>query len=147
MIEIVELPELIAIGIEVRERWEELPRAVPAAWERLFEAGTGANSFLEVSLGRKEGVYTELVGFLAASRTDVPGGMIRMVIPAQRYLRTMHDGPLEGIATGFGSLYQYAEATRLPATDFKLDFGYLPGLPAGRHELHVALAPEILRLG
>jgi hypothetical protein len=28
----------------------------------------------------------------------------------------------------------------------KLDFGYLPGLPEGKHELHVALAPQPLRL-
>ena len=39
-----------------------------------------------------------------------------------------------------------AAVHELEATDFKLDFGYHPGLPPGRHELHVALAPERLRL-
>jgi hypothetical protein len=34
----------------------------------------------------------------------------------------------------------------LKATDLKLDFGYLPGLPDGRHELHVGLAAEPMLL-
>jgi predicted transcriptional regulator YdeE len=146
MIEIIELPELVAIGIEVQASWEELQREVPAAWERLFAAETDATSFLEVSLGRTAGIYRELLGFLAAARTRTPEGMSRVVIPAQRYVRLIHDGPLEDIAAGFGTLYAYAEKTGLRPTDFKLDFGYVPGLPAGRHELHVALAPDVLRL-
>jgi hypothetical protein len=53
---------------------------------------------------------------------------------------------VEEIADGFGRLHDYAERAALNPTGFKLDFGYLPGLPAGRHELHVALAPDVLRL-
>ena len=146
MIEIVELPELVAIGIEVEARWEDLPRAVPEAWSRLFAADIDANSFLEISVSRNEGVYRQLIGFLAASRTTVPEGMTRLVIPPQRYLRLVHDGPLDGIAAGFGALYSHAKQAGLNATDFKLDFGYLRDLPPGRHELHVALAPEQLLL-
>jgi predicted transcriptional regulator YdeE len=146
MIDIVEFPELIAIGIEVEAPWNELPQAVPAAWEKLFAADTGATSFLEVSIARENGAYRELVGFLAASKTKVPEGMTRLVIPPQRYIRLIHDGPLAAIAQGFGQLYDYAGKTGLQATDFKLDFGYLRGLPDSRHELHVALAAETLLL-
>lgn len=146
MIETIELPALTAIGILVEAPWEALPQAIPAAWTRLFESDTGAQNFLEVSISRENGVYRELVGYLAAQKTEVPAGMIRYPIPAGRYLRIMHDGPLSGIASGFEQLYAYAAANRLEATDFKLDFGYTPGLPPGRHELHVALAPERLRL-
>ena len=145
-IDTVELPELVAIGIEVVARWDELPQAVPAAWRRLFERDTGTSAFLEVSISRENGVYRELLGFLAASKTEVPDGMTRLVIPAQRYLRLVHDGPLAGITEGFAKLYAYAAVHELEATDLKLDFGYQPGLPPGRHELHVALAPERLRL-
>ncbi|HEV7277744.1 MAG TPA: GyrI-like domain-containing protein [Devosiaceae bacterium] len=145
-VETVELPELVAIGFEVVAPWQDLPQAVPAAWRRLFERDTGASAFLEISISRQDGIYRELVGFLAASRTKVPEGMTRLVIPAQRYLRIMHEGPLEGITAGFQQLYAYAAAHGLEATDFKLDFGYQHGLPPGRHELHVALAPERLRL-
>lgn len=145
-VETIDLPELIAIGIEIVAPWQDLPQAVPAAWRRLFERDTGASSFLEVSISREHGIYRQLVGYLAATRTEVPEGMTRLVIPPQRYLRLLHDGPLEGITGNFEKLYAYAAARGLDATDFKLDFGYLPGLPPGRHELHVALAPERLRL-
>lgn len=147
MIETVELPEMIAIGVPVEAHWNELPRAIPTAWTRLFETDTGATSFLEVSISREGGVYRELVGYLAAKKTEVPDGMTRLVIPAQRYLRITHDGPLVDIADGFGKLYAHAAVAGLKATDYKLDFGYLPGLPAGRHELHVALEPEPLLIG
>jgi predicted transcriptional regulator YdeE len=146
MIETVELPEMTAIGILVEAQWDDLPKAIPAAWTRLFETDTGATSFLEVSLSREGGVYRELVGYLAAKKTEVPEGMVRIVIPAQRYLRVIHDGPLVEIAGGFEKLYAHAAVAGLKATDYKLDFGYAPGLPGGRHELHVALEPETLRL-
>ena len=147
MIETVDLPEMIAIGVLVEAPWAELGKAVPAAWTRLFETDTGATSFLEVSISREGGIYRELVGYLAAKKTEVPDGMVRLVIPPQRYLRIIHDGPLAEIAAGFEKLYAHAAVAGLKATDYKLDFGYLPGLAAGRHELHVALEPEPLRLG
>lgn len=146
MIETVELPEMIAIGVLVEAHWNDLPRAIPAAWTRLFETDTGATSFLEVSISREHSVYRELVGYLAAKKTEIPDGMTRIVIPSQRYLRIIHDGPLVEIAAGFEKLYAHAALAGLRATDYKLDFGYAPGLPAGRHELHVALEPEPLRI-
>jgi len=145
-IETIDLPELVAIGIPVDALWNDLPVDVPKAWRRLFELDTGATSFLEVSLAREFDMYHEFVGYLAAKATDVPDGLVRIVIPPRRYLRLIHDGPLAGIASGFGRLLAHAEASGLKATDMKLDFGYLPGLPDGRHELHVALASEPLRL-
>ncbi|HEV2513680.1 MAG TPA: effector binding domain-containing protein [Devosia sp.] len=147
MIETVELPEMTAIGVLVEAHWNDLPKAIPVAWTRLFETDTGASSFLEVSMSREGGIYRELVGYLAAKKTEVPDGMVRLVIPAQRYLRIIHDGPLVEIAAGFEKLYAHAAVAGLKATDYKLVFGYLPGLAAGRHELHVALEPEPLRLG
>lgn len=147
MIDTIDLPEMVAIGVLVEAPWDELPSAIPAAWTRLFETDTGATSFLEVSISRENGIYRELVGYLAATRTEVPPGMVKITIPAQRYLRLLHDGPLAGIAAGFEQLYAHAAVAGLKATDYKLDFGYLPGLPPGRHELHVALEPEPLRIG
>lgn len=146
MIETIALPEMIAIGILVEAPWNALPRAVPAAWTRLFETETGATSFLEISLSRQNGVYRELVGYLAASKTEVPEGMTRIVIPTQRYLRILHDGPLAEITGGFERLYAHAAHAGLGTTDVLLDFGYTPGLPPGRHELHLALEPERLLL-
>ncbi|MDB5555370.1 MAG: hypothetical protein JWL86_5354 [Rhizobium sp.] len=69
-----------------------------------------------------------------------------MIVPPGRYLRLAHDGPLAGIAGGFAKLLDHARMVGLKATDLKLDFGYLPGLPDGRHELHVGLAADPFRL-
>ena len=146
MIETVDLPELTAIGIVVEAPWSELHRAVPTAWTRLFETDTGATSFLEASLWRDAGIYRELVGYLAAKKTEVPPGMERHTIPAGRYLKLIHDGPLIEIAGGFDRLLTHARLANLETDQFKLDFGYLPGLPAGRHELYLRILPPPLRL-
>ena len=146
LIETIDLPELVAIGLEVEAEWSVLAELVPAAWARLFARETGATAFLEVSTRQADGRYRELVGFLAAGTTEVPDGLVRRVIPPGRYLRLVHDGPLAGIADGFGSLERYAALHGLTATGLKLDFGYRPGLPPGRHELHLAIEPESLRL-
>lgn len=142
MIEVVDLPEQVIIGILVEAPWQMLATSVPASWTRLFAAGTGATSFLEASLALEGGVYREIVGYLAAHGSDVPDGMTRVVIQPQRYLRLRHEGPLAGIAESYGRLLDHAVVAGLTPTDLKLDFGYLPGLPDGPHELHVAIAPE-----
>lgn len=147
MIETVHLPELVAIGLVVEGRWDELSTSVPAGWRRLFELQTGATGFLEASLERRDGVYRELLGYLAARATECPEGLERHIIPAGAYLRLIHDGPLADIAKGYEALHVHAAAHGIRTTDFKLDFGYLPGLPPGRHELHVAIAPTAVLLG
>lgn len=147
MIETVDLPELVAIGIPVDALWNDLPVEVPKAWRRLFEFDTGATSFLEISLAREFDMYHEFVGYLAAKATDVPDGLVRIVIPPQRYLRLIHDGPLDKIAEGFERLYHRAAVQGLTTADLKLDFGYQPGLPPGRHELHVAITNPTALLG
>lgn len=139
-IDTIDLPELVAIGIPVDALWSDLPVEMPKAWHRLFEFDTGATSFLGISLEREFDMYHEFVGYLAARTTDIPDGLVRIVIPSRRYLRLIHDGPLDTIAAGFERLYHSAAVQGLRATDFKLDFGYAPGLPPGRHELHVAIA-------
>ena len=144
-VEQVNYPELVAIGFEVEAGRRDLPVAVPAAWRRLFERDTGATSFLALGLARKGDLCREMVGYLAASRTEVPEGMTRRVVPAGTYLRTVHDGPLSSIPAVFEALYAYAALKGLRAGDLRLDFGYLPGLPRGRHELHIAIeAPRVL---
>lgn len=147
MIEIVELPELVCIGYEIEAERQELPALMPGLWDRLFAADTGATSFLEVSSEPAEGRFRELVGFLAARATEIPDGMTKLVLPARRYLRFSHEGPLSGIASGFQRLYDHAAAAGLKTGDLKLDFGYTPGLTDTRHELYVALEPQPLLLG
>lgn len=145
MIETVELPELVAIGLLVEG--EQVADLVRPAWTRLFERDTGASAFLRADLLPENGKQRALIGFLAARKTDRPEGMTRIEIPAQRYLRLVHDGSLAGIPAALDRLRHHAKAHGLSATDFTLDFGYLPGLPDTRHELHLALAPPVVLLG
>lgn len=147
MIEIVELPELVCIGYEIEADWQDLAVLMPELWQRLFAADTGATSFLEVSSEPAAGRFRELVGFLAAGSTEIPDGMTKLVLPAGRYLRLNHEGPLSDIASGFRRLYNHAAAAGLKTGDLKIDFGYTPGLTDTRHELHVALEPQPLLLG
>lgn len=147
MIEIVELPELVCIGYEIEADWQDLAVLMPDLWQRLFASDTGATSFLEVSSEPAEGRFRELVGFLAARSTEIPDGMTKRVLPAGRYLRLHHEGPLSGIAHGFQLIHDHAAATGQRTGDLKLDFGYTPGLIDTRHELHVALESQPLLLG
>jgi len=145
MIETVDLPELVAIGLLVEG--EQIDELVRAAWPRLFERDTGASAFLRAGLLPEGGRQRALVGFLAARKTERPDGMTRIEIPAQRYVRLVHDGGPGTIRAAFEHMGQYARVHGLVATASTLDFGYLPGLPDTRHELHLALAPSVARLG
>lgn len=146
MIETIELPELVIIGILVETPFEALPARIERAWRDLLAAETGATSFLATSLAIEDGQHRELVGYLAAHKTDVPDGMVKVVLPPQRYLRIAHDGPVGGISAGFERLRAHAAAAGLKTSGVTLDFGYLRDDRDGRHELHVALTPEPLRL-
>ena len=153
-----ESPARVVAGGEGVTSWDSTGRKSIDAFAGLYcvNVGYGRQEIADaIAAQAKELAYyhayvghgTEVSIRLAKMIIDrAPEGMSRVIIPAQRYVRLIHDGPLEGIAAGFGTLYAYAEKTGLRPTDFKLDFGYMRGLPAGRHELHVALAPDVLRL-
>ena len=143
MIETVTCPELTVIGCMVEAGRDDLPAAVAAAWERVFAADTGTAAFAAVSLPEENGLQRRLVGFMAAKASEIPAGMVRVDLDAGRYLRTAQDGPAAGIADGFARLHAHAEAHGLKLSGIALDFGYRPGLPDGRHELHLALAPQL----
>jgi hypothetical protein len=143
MIETVPVPELTVIGCMVEASRDDLPAAVAAAWERVFAADTGTAAFAAVSLPEENGLQRRLVGFMAAKASKIPDGMVRVDLDAGRYLRTVQDGPPVEIADGFARLHAHAEANGLKLSGIALDFGYRPGLPDGRHELHLALAPQL----
>lgn len=147
MIETVELPELVCIGIEVEGDRQALLRLVPDAWNRLFAAETGAKAFLEVSQPADNGRYRKLVGFLAASQTEIPAGMRQLVLPPAKCLRLSHSDRLTAIPDSFVRLERHAATKGIGLTGLKLDFGYLRGFATSRHELHAVIAPAPLLLG
>lgn len=143
MIETVTFPELTVIGCMVEAGRDELPAAVTVAWERVFAADTGTTAFAAVSLPEENGLQRRLVGFMAAKASEIPAGMVRVDLDAGRYLRTVQDGSAAEIVDGFARLHAHAEENGLKLSGIALDFGYRPGLSDGRHELHLALAPQL----
>lgn len=139
MIAAIELEPFDIIGVPVEAHWDDLPRAVPAAWGELFRSLPETLRFVEVSLDRRDAVYREIVGYVAEAGDVVPPGMIRYRVEGGAFLHAVHEGELHQIAERFAAIYAHAEVCGIKATDFKLDFGYTPGLPAGRHELYVRL--------
>jgi len=142
MIETVSFPELTVIGCMV-ETGDDLSAAVAAAWERVFAAGIETAAFAAVTLPEEKGLLRRLVGFMAAKASEIPDGMVRIDLDAGRYLRTAQDGPQAALADGFARLHAHAQANGLALSGIALDFGYRPGQPDGRHELHLALAPQL----
>lgn len=140
-------PQTLLVGLEVVAHWRDLPREVPLAWERLFAceraiaAAGEIETFVELSLGATDGIYTEILAAQVHALAFVPEGLIRIDLPENRYLHRPHEGPLEEIAAGFGALLEYARREEISVSDVKLDTGYARGLTAGRHDLHVGLAP------
>jgi predicted transcriptional regulator YdeE len=134
------------VGLVVEARWNELFQAVPDAWRQLFARAdelrqlAGAGRFVEVSLGMKDDVYTELVGIEVSNDIlSFPAGMRRLDIPTGDWLHLHHTGDVTGIAACFGALYAHAEAESIAVSDLKFDFGYAPAGSDGPHDLYLSL--------
>lgn len=147
-IQCVSKPALTVVGILVEAQRDELAQAIRTAWHELFAREVELTPScgplgerLEAGISCEGDLCTELIGVVVEAGAPVPRGMVRLDVPANRYLRLIHDGPLPGIADGFRALYDRAAAEGIETTGFRLDLGYRPGLPPGRHELLVGLAP------
>ncbi|MFC0011450.1 GyrI-like domain-containing protein [Devosia nitrariae] len=147
MVELVRLEPITVIGLRVEAPWNQLFEAVPDAWRQLFRRAddlrrfmSQKQSFLEVSVDVRDGVYTELVGVQAQNAPAAcPVEMRRLDIPAGEWLHLVHTGPLAGIADGFSALYAHAETAGLAVSDVKLDFGYTAAGEDRPHDLYLSL--------
>lgn len=144
--EIVQEGPFKVVGLKVVARWEDLWREMPRAWgEFLARHGAVVHRlepvFVDVSLGKSGELYTQVVGSRVGAFEDVPPGMVALEIPAQRYVRYRHAGPVEGIALSFGRMYAWAKDNGLEADEFKLDIGYTADGAEQEHELFVRVKP------
>jgi predicted transcriptional regulator YdeE len=140
---IVHKTQLVAIGLVVEVPLRKPSQVMPAAWQSFFARQhelPGRFQALNVRLGANGDVAYEFVGALVPMELEPPPGMRRLMVPANQYIRAIHNGPLAGIAAGFGGLLDELKARDLKDAGIRLDIGYTPGLPAGRHELYVGIA-------
>ena len=139
--ELTDLPELRVVGVQVEAPFDELRHRVPAAWHALFSrAGElpapDAVGYVEASEHLGDGRYRETVGVLTGPGTAVPAGMTAVVLPATRWARLEHAGPVEQIADGFARLHEFCAGQGLRHGELKLDTGYAHE-GSGPHVLHV----------
>ncbi|MGY5884281.1 GyrI-like domain-containing protein [Modestobacter lacusdianchii] len=139
--ELTDLPAQRVVGVQVEAPFDELRHRVPMAWQALLGRaaelpGPGGTGYVEASQHLGGGRYRETVGVLTGADTPVPAGMAAVVLPAGRWARLVHDGPLAQIADGFGRLHDWCTAQGLPSGDLKLDTGYTAD-GSGPHLLHV----------
>lgn len=141
---IVEKESFTAVGLKVEGGWEELHTKMPKAWEtfkkRINEIGERkSDTMMDLSLDISDGQYTQLIGVAVEETADAPKGMLKVIIPSQKYLWYKHEGDLTGIAESFGKMYEWAEENDISAKEFKMDTGYLQDESESKHDLYIKI--------
>jgi hypothetical protein len=134
---------LTAIGLVIEAPASDPYRLVPAGWHEFFARQHELEfrfQALAVRLGMNKDLRVDFLGALVPPGLEPPPGLRRLTIPANRYLRVIHEGPLTGIPAGFDRLKAALAEQSLKDSGTWLDIGYSPGLPAGRHELYIGIA-------
>ena len=76
---------------------------------------------------------------LPAAPAALPAGTVAGVVPAGRYLRHLHTGPVERIGEAFGAMHEEARRAGAGVGPVKLDVGYTRDGADTGHELFVQL--------
>ena len=131
-------------GIQVEAEFDDLHSEIPKAWKRLGKQleeipHRVGDVMTEISMGAKDGMYTELVGVEVDGNGTLPEEMVTARIPVQTYIHHRHQGPLEEIARTFGKILEWAEEKGYDTADFKIDHGYLREGSESEHDLYVKI--------
>lgn len=144
----VSLDALTIVGLPVSGGWQDLPKVMPEAWQRLFaevdaiaDASRSVGPHVGISLAMEDGVFQEFVGQVVSGCRKAPPGLSLLHIPANSYRHLLHTGPLKAIASSFQAIYDDAEEQGLAAGIFKLDFGYQADGSITQHDLYVGIDP------
>ncbi len=143
--EVVEKPPLTAVGIKVVAAWDYLFTEVPHAWKIFFEKYHNItnridNKFMDISINKKDNIYTQLLCVQVQEIDSVPEGMIGMSFSAEKFLTYNHKGPFQTIPTSFSKMYKWIENNGFTADDFKIDYGYSPHeIEPIEHTLHIRI--------
>ena len=140
--EIVEEGPVHLVGIEVTANWENLQIEMPKAWRTLFARyeqikNRMGDDFMDVSLSAEDDQYIQLVAAQVFAFEDVPSDMMELDLPPQKYVYTVHSGPVEEIAKTFEEMYGWAKEHDIGVGDFKIDRGYRPEGDEKQHELYI----------
>ncbi len=140
MVEIIQMPSRLVIGVPVLAAFDRLSTLVPEAWAVAFSAfADDGRPFAEAST-RLDGRYHEVVGVLADVEEQVDG-FVHALVPGGSYGYLLHRGPQSQIAASFGEIEASLLASGHRPGATKLDIGYRADGTDDAHELFVSVAP------
>lgn len=147
MPDIVNLPAFRVIGLA----WSPQDEGdIPAMWQRFLEreneiADARPGSSYGLCQPLPDGGWRYLAALQAAADAPVPDGMAAVDVPAQRYARFRHVGPVDGLPTTFRAIHgSWLPAAGLEAMD-GIEFEYMdqrfiaPGHPDSLTELYIPI--------
>jgi AraC family transcriptional regulator len=117
--EYVELDDMTVVGLSSIVSMK--CNLIPQLWERFMPRGTEIKHVaipgvaLEVSYdmekiskeGEKEDwLFFDLVGYAVSSTEDIPEGMAYKIVPAHKYAKFVHKGPISKIMETYNYIYQ-----------------------------------------
>ena len=139
---IIEMKDFLAVGLQVQGDWQTLPEVMPKKWEEFYEkAGDIKNkvkdSYMDICLQEIEGIYTQFICAEVTELEELPEGFVALEIPGGKYFHYTHTVRVEEIYASFEEMHSYAEAHGHKATGFKIDYGYKEGGTESEHELYI----------
>ena len=145
--DIVNLPAFRVIGLA----WSPQDEGdIPAMWQRFLEreneiADARPGSSYGLCQPLPDGGWRYLAALQAAADAPVPDGMAAVDVPAQRYARFRHVGPVDGLPATFRAIHgSWLPAAGLEAVD-GIEFEYMdqrfiaPGHPDSLTELYIPI--------
>ncbi len=144
--EIVELGALIVVGMDVQTTFQGLWRAVPRAWNVLFDSASEirhrvAPTFVDVRVEVVDGIHHQVVGAEVSAVDDpVPEGMRAIELPASRYVHHRHEGSITAIPSAFEDMIDWVRSERIIIGDVRIDRGYTRGFHERVHDLYLRIA-------
>ncbi|MBX9345880.1 MerR family transcriptional regulator [Chromobacterium vaccinii] len=145
--DIVNLPAFRVIGLA----WGPQDEGdIPSMWQRFLEreneiADARPGSSYGLCQPLPDGGWRYLAALQAAADAPVPDGMAAVDVPAQRYARFRHVGPVDGLPATFRAIHgSWLPAAGLEAVD-GIEFEYMdqrfiaPGHPDSLTELYIPI--------
>ena len=127
--EILYKKPFLIVGYRIETNWSNLFLEIPRTWKKLYHQSTKIknkidNRFFEISLEKKDEIYTEILCAEVSEIESIPEGMIGMTIPAQSYVNNKHYGSHNKIVDSFREMYSWAKENGYSTGHFKIDYGY-----------------------
>jgi AraC family transcriptional regulator len=153
---IIEKSELIVVGMQQKIQQKKTSEQVPKLWNKFMKRSSlipnpvlnkiylGVSFDMVYNKDINDYEYQQLVGSLVERKDDVPKGMIRRTIAAQKYLVFTHKGTLSNIQR----TYDYIFSQWIPANAYSIakadmfewyDERFVPGDSRSKIDIYIPI--------